>query len=81
MVGPACAVICNLINTHKHGENYGIAAGTPEGRRHLVEPQVVAGPASGLSRSRTSDGRAAYGDGWHRAHGGPPGNEGIGSTR
>ena len=50
----------------RHGsyrESYGMAAGTPGVIRHLVEPQEIAGPASGWSRVRTSDGRAAYGDG------------------
>ena len=40
-------------------ESYGMAAGTPEGRRHLVEPKEIADPASRWSWARTTDGRAA----------------------
>ena len=32
------------------------------------------------SWARTTDGRAASGNGYHRAHGGPTGDEGSGST-
>ena len=61
-------------------ESYGMAAGTPGGRRHLAEPKEIAGPASRWSWARTTDGRAARGNGYHRAHGGPTGDEGCGST-
>ena len=57
-----------------------MTAGTPEGRRHLVEPKEIAGPTSRRSWVRTPDGRAASGNGKHRAHGGPTGDEGRGST-
>ena len=61
-------------------ESYGMAAGTPAGRRYLAEPKEVAGPASNWSWARTTDGRAASGNGYYRAHGGPTGDEGWGST-
>ena len=35
----------------------------PGGKIHLVEPQEIAGPASGWSRARKFDGIAVYGDG------------------
>ena len=57
-----------------------MAAGTPGGRRHLVEMKEIAGPASRWSWPRTTDGRAASGNGYHRAHGGPTGDEGCVST-
>ena len=57
-----------------------MAAGTPGGRRHLTEPKEIAGPASRWSWDRTTDGRAASGNGYHRAHGGPTGDGGCGST-
>ena len=63
-----------------HRESYGMAAGTPGGRRHLVERKEIAGPASRWGRARTSDGRAAYSNGWHRAHGGPTRDKGRGSS-
>ena len=44
---------------------------TPGGRRHLAEPNEIAGPASRWSWTRTTDGRAASGNGYHRAHDGP----------
>ena len=40
----------------------------------------IAGPASRWSWARTTGGRAASGNGYHRAHGGPIGDEGCGST-
>ena len=43
-----------------------MAAGTPEGRRHLAEPKEIAGPASRWSWARTTDGRAARGNEYHR---------------
>ena len=54
MTGSDCAVMCNLINTHtythtyiaSYRENHEMAGGTPGGRRYLVEPQGIAGPAS-----------------------------------
>ena len=49
-------------------------------RRHLAEPKEIAGPASRWSWARTADGRAASGNGYHRAHGSPIGDEGCGST-
>ena len=54
-----------------------MAAGTPGGRRHLAEPKEIAGPASRWSWARTTDGKAASGNGYHRAHGGPTGDEGC----
>ena len=58
-----------------------MATGTPGGRRHLAEPKEIAGPASRWSWARTTDERAASGNGYHRAHGGPTGDEGgCGST-
>ena len=57
-----------------------MTAGTPGGRRHLAEPKETAGSASRWSWARTSDGRAASGNGYHRAHGGPTRDEGCGST-
>ena len=57
-----------------------MAAVTPGGRRHLAEPKEIAGPASRWSWARTTDGRAARGNGYHRAHGGSTGDEGCGST-
>ena len=42
--------------------------------------EKVVGPVQGWSRARISDGRAAYGDGWHRAHGGPTGDDCSGNT-
>ena len=71
------------IHTYIYGrdsESYKLAAGTPGSRRHLVEPKEIAGPASRWSWARTTDGRAANGNGYHRAHGGPTGDEGCGST-
>ena len=53
-----------------------MTAGTPGGRRHLAEPKEIAGPASRWSWARTTNGRAASGNGYHRAHGGPTGDEG-----
>ena len=55
-------------------------AGTPGGRRHLTESKEIAGPASRWGWARIPDGRAASGNGYHRAHGGPTGDEGRGST-
>ena len=57
-----------------------MVAGTPGGRRHLAKPKEIAGPARRWSWARTTDGRAASGNGYHRAHGGPTGDEGGGST-
>ena len=57
-----------------------MVAGTSGGKRYPVEPQEIAGPASRWNRARTSDERAAYGNGYHRAHGGPTGDEGRWST-
>ena len=57
-----------------------MAAETSGGRRHLTEPKKIAGPASRWSWARTTDGRAVSGNGYHRAHGGPTGGEGCGST-
>ena len=57
-----------------------MTGGTPEGRRHLAEPKETAGPVSRWSWARTTDGRAASGNGYHKAHGGPTGDEGCGST-
>ena len=57
-----------------------MAAGTPRGRRHLVEPKEIAGPVSRWSQAKTTDRRAASGNGYHRAHGGPTVDEGRGST-
>ena len=57
-----------------------MAARTPGGRRHLAEPREIVRPASRRSWARTTDGRAASGNGYHRAHGGPTGDEGCGST-
>ena len=57
-----------------------MATGTPGGGRHLVEPKEIAGPASRWSWARTTDGRAASGNGYHRAHGGPTKDEGREST-
>ena len=54
--------------------------GTPGERRHLAEPKETAGPANRWSWARTTDGRAASGNGYHRAQGGPTGNEGRRST-
>ena len=54
-------------------EGCGMAAGTPGGRRHLAEPKEIAGPVSRWSWARTTDGRAASDNGYHRAHGGPTG--------
>ena len=48
-----------------------MAAGSPGGRRHLAESKEIAGPASRWSWARTTDGRAASGNGYHRAHGDP----------
>ena len=45
-----------------------MAAGTPGGRRHHAKPKEIAGPASRWSWARTTDGRAARGNGYHRAH-------------
>ena len=44
-------------------ESYAMAAGTPGGRRHLVEPKEIAGPASRWSWVGTPDARAASGNG------------------
>ena len=52
-----------------------MAAGTPGRRRHLAEAKEIAGPASRWSWARTTDGRAASGNGYHRAHGGSTGDE------
>ena len=41
----------------------------------------IASPDSRRSRVRTSDGEAAYGDEWHRAHFSPTGDGGSGSSR
>ena len=57
-----------------------MALGTPGDRRYLAEPKEIAGPASRGSWAKTTDGRAASGSGYHRAHGGPTGDEGCGST-
>ena len=46
------------------------------GRRRLVGLKEIAGPASRWSWA----GRAASGNGYHRVHGGPAGEEGRGST-
>ena len=55
--------------------------GTPGERRYLAEPkEIIAGPASRLSWAGKTDGRAASGNGYHRADGGPTGDEGCGST-
>ena len=50
MIEPDYTVMIKLIYTHTH-------------TRHLAEPQEIADSASGWSRTRSSDGRAAYGDG------------------
>ena len=76
MTGPDCAVMCNLINIHTYIQ----ATGAPGDRRYLAEPKEIAGPAGRWSGARTTDGRAASGNGYHRAHGGPTGDEGCGST-
>ena len=57
-----------------------MAAGTPGGGRHIAEPKEIADSASSSSWARTTDGRAASGNGYHRAHGGPAGDAGCGST-
>ena len=57
-----------------------MAAGTPGSRRHLTEPKEIEGPASRWSWARTTDGRAASGNGYHRAHGGPTGDESCGGV-
>ena len=57
-----------------------MTAGTPGGRRLLTDPKEIAGPARRWSWARTTDGRVARGDGYHRAHGSPIGDEGCGST-
>ena len=57
-----------------------MAAGTPGGRRHLTEPNEIAGPANRWSWARSTDGRAASDNGYHRAHGGRTGDEGCGCT-
>ena len=57
-----------------------MAAGTPGGRRHLAELKEIASPVSRWSWARTTDGRAASGNGYHRAHGGPTGDEGCESS-
>ena len=44
-------------------ESYGMAAGTPGCKIHLVEPHEIAGPARRWSRARSSDGRELYGNG------------------
>ena len=54
-----------------------MAAGTPGGRRHLTEPKEIAGPTSRWSWARTTDGRAASGNGYHRAHGGSTRDDGV----
>ena len=61
-------------------ESYGMVAGTPGDRRYFAEPNETAGPASRCSWARTTDGRVASGNGYHRAHGGPTEDEGCGST-
>ena len=61
-------------------ESYGMAAGMPGDRRHLAEPNEIAGPARRWSWARTTDGRAASDNGYNRAHGGPTGDEDCGST-
>ena len=57
-----------------------MAAGTPGVKRHLAELKEIAGPASRWSWARTTDGRAASGNGYHRAHSGPTGDKGCGNT-
>ena len=57
-----------------------MSAGTPGGRGPPVEPKEIVGFANRGSRVRTSDGRAAYGNGQHRTHGGLAGDEGSGNT-
>ena len=54
-----------------------MATGAPGDRRYLAEPKEIAGPAGRWSGARTTDGRAASGNGYHRAHGGPTGDEGL----
>ena len=44
-------------------KSYGMAVGTPRGKRYLVESKEIAGPSSRWSRARTSDGREAYNNG------------------
>ena len=61
-------------------ESYLMAAGTLGGRRRLAKPNEIAGSASRWSWARTTDGRAARGNGYHRAHGGPTRDGGCGST-
>ena len=55
-------------------------ATTTHTHTHLAEPKEIGGPASRWSWVRTTDERAASGNGYHRAHGGPTGGEGCGST-
>ena len=55
-----------------------MAAATPGGRKYLTEPKEIAGSASRWSWARTTDGRAASGNGYHRAHGGPTGDRVVG---
>ena len=57
-----------------------MTTGTPGGRSHLAEPKEIAGPASRWSWARTTDGRTASGNGYHRAYGGPTGDEHCGIT-
>ena len=52
----------------------------PGGRKHHVEPKEIAGPASRGSWVKTPDGKTASGNEYHRAHGGPTGDEGRGSN-
>ena len=43
-------------------ESYGMTAGMPGSKKHLVEPKEIAGLASRWSWSRTPDGRASGGN-------------------
>ena len=47
---------------------------------HLAEPKEIVGLASRWSWSRTTDGRAVSGNGYHRADGDPIGDKDCGST-
>ena len=57
-----------------------MAAETLGGRRHLVEPKEIAGPACRWSWARTPDGKTASDNGQRRTHGGPIGDESCAST-
>ena len=80
MTGPDCVVMCNLINTHTHTYTHLEMVAIAKVTEWLQERLGVEGPASRWSWARTTDGRAASGNGYHRAHSGPTGDEGCGST-